>query len=53
MGQANEEMGDCVKFPKFTPNKTIELYRELDFQRRNLEEKMINVQDKFLKKDDK
>ena len=34
---ANEEMGDYVKFPNFTPNKIIELYRELDIQRRKLE----------------
>ena len=40
---ANKEMGDCVKFPKFTPSKIIELYRELDFQRRKLEEQRINV----------
>ena len=40
---ANEEMGDCVKFPKFNPSKIIELYRELDFQRRNLEEQRIHV----------
>jgi len=33
----NEEMGDCVKFPNFTSSKIIELYRELDLQRRNLE----------------
>lgn len=46
-------MGDCVKFPKFTPSKFNELYRELDFQMRKLEEQRINVQDKLLKKDDK
>jgi len=34
----NEEMGDHVKFPKFTPSKIIELYREIDFHRRKLEE---------------
>jgi len=49
----NEEMEDCVKFPKFTPNKIIELYRESDFQRRKLEEQKMNVQDRLLKKDDK
>lgn len=46
-------MGDYVNFPKFTPSKIIELYRELDFQRRKLEEQRINVQDKLLMKDDK
>ena len=49
----NEEIGDCVKFPKFTPNKIIKLYRELDFQRRKLEEQGISVQNKLLKKDEK
>lgn len=33
-----EEMEDHIKFPKSTPSKIIELYRELDFQRRKLEE---------------
>ena len=49
----NEEIGDCVKSPKFTPSKIIELYRELDFQRRKLEEKRINVLDRLLMKNDK
>ena len=49
----NEEMGDCVKFPNFTSSKIIELYRELDLQRRNLEKQRINVQNKLLMKDDK
>jgi len=38
-----EEMGDCVKFPKFNPSKIIESYRELEFQWRELEEQRINV----------
>lgn len=35
---ANEEMEDWVKFPNFTRSKIIELYRELDFQMKKLEE---------------
>jgi len=50
---SNEEMGDCVKFPNFTPSKIIELYRELDLQRRKLKQQRINIQSKFLMKDDK
>ena len=50
---SNEEMGDCVKFPNCTPNKIIELYKELDLQRRKLEKQRIKVQDKLLKKEDK
>jgi len=46
-------MGDCVKFPKFTPSKIIEIYRELDFKRRNLEEQRMNVHDRLLKKEAK
>ena len=46
-------MGDFVKFPKFAPSKIIELYRELDLQRRKLEEQRINVQDTLFMKDDK
>ena len=37
-----EEMEDRVKFPKSTPSKIIELYREMDFQRRKLEEQRMN-----------
>lgn len=44
---------DRVNFPKSTPIKIIELYRELDFQRRKLEEQRMNVQDRLLMKDDK
>lgn len=44
---------DRVNFPKSTPSKIIELYRELDFQRRKLEEQRMNVQDRLLMKDDK
>lgn len=46
-------MGDCVKFTKITPSKIIEIYRELDFQRRKLEEQRMNIQDRLLKKEDK
>jgi len=48
-----EEMEDRVNFPKSTPSKIIELYRELDFQRRKLEEKRMNVHDRLLMKDEK
>ena len=40
---ANEEMGNCIKFPNFTPSKIFELYRELDLQRRKLEQQRINI----------
>jgi len=46
-------MDNCVKFPKSTPIEIIELYRKLDFQRRELEKQRIDVQERLLKKEDK
>jgi len=48
-----EGMENCVKFPNSTPTEIIELYRKLDFQRRELEKKRIYTHDKLLKKEDK
>lgn len=49
----NEEMAGCVKFSNFTPSKIMKLYRELDLQRRKLEQQRINIQNKLLMMDDK
>ena len=38
---------------KSTPIEIIELYRKLDFQRREMEKQRIDVQDRLLKKEDK
>ena len=46
-------MENCVKFPKSTPIEIVELYRKLDFQRRELERQRIDVQDRLLKREDK
>jgi len=46
-------MESCVKFPKSTPIEIIELYRKLDFQRRELERQRIDVQERLLKREDK
>ena len=46
-------MENCVKFPKSTPIKVIELYRKLDYQRRELEKQRIDVQERLLKKENK
>ena len=46
-------MENCVKFPNSTPIEIIELYRKLDFQRRELERQRIDVQDRLLKMEDK
>jgi len=32
--KASEGIGNCVKFPCFTPNEIVELYRKQDIQRR-------------------
>ena len=48
-----EGMENCVKFPKSTPIKIVELYRKLYFQRRELERQRIDVQERLLKKEDK
>jgi len=48
-----EGMENCVKFPNSTPIEIIELYRKLDFQRRELEKQRMYTQDKLLKKEDK
>lgn len=46
-------MENCVKFPKSTPLKIVELYGKLDFQRRKLERQRIDVQERLLKKEEK
>lgn len=48
-----EGMENCVKFPKSTPIEINELYRKLDFQRRELERQRIDVQERLLKREDK
>jgi len=46
-------MENCAKFPKSNSIEVIELYRKLDFQRRELEKKRIDVQDRLLKREGK
>lgn len=41
-----EGMENCVKFSKSTPIEIVELYRKLDFQRRELERQRIDVQER-------
>lgn len=48
-----EGMENCVKFPNSTPIEIIELYRKLDFQRRESEKQRIDVQERLLKKENK
>ena len=48
-----EGMEKCVKFRNSTPIEIIELYRKLDFQRRELERQRIDVQERLLKREDK
>ena len=46
-------MESCVKFPSSTPVEIVQLYQNLDLQRRELEKQRIYNQGEFLKEKDK
>ena len=48
--RTSEGIKGCVRFPKYTPIEVIELYRSLDFQRRELEKQRTYAQDNLLRK---